>query len=46
MDELVKSRLERIQEQKKPIFRPRLKVHKLFGEKRLATVHVCPGLPR
>lgn len=40
MDRLVKQRLEKIAEQKKPIFRPRLKVHKLFGEKRLASFHV------
>jgi hypothetical protein len=40
MDKLLHSRLTRVSENKKPIFRPRLKIHKLMGEKRVLSMNV------
>ena len=44
LDQLIKTRLARVSENKKPIYRPRLKIHKLFGEKRLLTINVCNSI--
>ena len=40
IDNLLKARLERAAEIRKPIYRPRLKLHKLFGEKKLLSMPV------
>ena len=43
MDEIFRHRLSRVLEKKKPIYRPRLKIHKLNGEKCLLGVNVNWG---
>jgi hypothetical protein len=40
MDCLMKYRLGKQSETKKPLFRPQLKIHKLFGEKKLLSLSV------
>lgn len=40
LDKLMQARLERAAESRKPIYRPRLKLHKLFGDKKLLTMKV------
>ena len=40
LDEMLKYRISRVTEAKKPIYTPRLKVHKLFGEKKMLSLNV------